>query len=189
MRSLSTHSGSPSLRCLAGSLAIASFALALLASAQGAADPSPGADAERYVDRSFGFSFSKPRFAPSDAKGASTVAVTLAGASKGSLEPSVNVVVQNLETTLDAYAERQRAELKAIDWELLEQAQSQIGGRSALRTHARGSMQGREVEFLAIAAMRDGKQMLVLTCTAASAEFPRYAAEFERVATSFSMEP
>jgi hypothetical protein len=171
------------------SCAIASLALAALIGARASAVGAPAAGEEAYVDRSLGFSFSKPDFAPSDERGASAVAVSLAGASQGSLAPSVNVVVQNLETTLDEYAQRQRAELESIDWELLEQSRTQIGARPALRTHARGSLQGREVEFLAIAAMRDGKQMFVLTCTAAAADFPLYAAEFERVVTSFSLEP
>lgn len=186
---ISARSSSPTLRRVAASLVIAPLALALPASAQSPAAGSSATDAEHYVDRGFGFSFSKPRFAPSDLSGLSTVAVSLAGASPGSLAPSVNVVVQNLDTTLDAYAQQQRAELKAIDWELLEQSHTQIGERAALRTHARGLLQGREVEFLAIAAIRDEKRMFVLTCTAAAAEFARYATEFERVLRSFSLEP
>jgi hypothetical protein len=188
--SIARRSSSPRFRRVPPtSRAIASFALAALVGVQASSAGAPTAGEEHYVDRSLGFSFSKPRFAPSDERGASTVAITLAGASMGSLAPSVNVVVQNLDTTIDAYALQQRAELKAIDWELLEQSHAKIGRWPALRTHARGSLQGREVEFLAIAAMRDEKQMFVLTCTAASTEFPRYAAEFERVVTSFSLEP
>lgn len=167
--------------------ALASLALALSVEAH-AADSVPGVGDELYADRGLGFSFAKPRFAPPSESGAATVAVTLAGASKGTLAPSVNVIVENLDTTLDAYAQRQRGELQAIEWKLLEQVRSQIGDRPALRTHARGPLQGREVEFLAIAALRDGKQIVVLTCTAESADFPRYAAEFERVVTSFTLE-
>ena len=183
------HGRNPSLRRLTGPIAIASFTLALLASAQrSTADPAAAAG-DPYVDRSLGFSFSKPRFQTSDAKGASTVAVTLAGPAVTTLAPSINVVVQNLDTPLDAYAQRQRAELEALHWELIEQTPSQIGNRAALRTHARGPLQGRQVEFLAIAATPDGRRMFVLTCTAESSEFPRYAAEFERVVGSFSLEP
>lgn len=187
--SIARRSSSPRFRRVPPAwCAIASLALALLG-AQASGAGAPAAAEEHYVDRSLGFSFAKPRFTDSDEMGASTVAVSLAGASRGSLAPSVNVVVQNLETTLDAYARQQRAELKAIDWELLEQSPTRIGERPALRTHARGSLNSQEVEFLAIATLRDGKRMFVLTCTVASAEFPLYAAEFERVVTSFSLEP
>jgi hypothetical protein len=182
------RSSSPGFRPVARASCVIALALAAL-SARAAGAGAPAAGAEHYVDRSLGFSFAKPRFTHSDEEGASTVAITLAGASQGSLAPSVNVLVQNLEVTLDAYAQQQRAELQAIDWELLEQSHIRIGERPALRTHARGSLQGREVEFLAIATLRDPKRMFVLTCTAASAEFPLYAAEFERVVTSFSLEP
>lgn len=185
--SIPRHSRPPRLRT--ASLATASLALALLVAAHASAAGAPAAEPEHYVDRSFGFSFSKPRFAPSDETGAATVAVTLAGSSLGSLAPSVNVIVQNLETTLETYAQRQQGELKAIDWEVLEQSHSQIGGRPALRTHARGTLQGQGVEFLAVATTRDWKRLFVLTCTAASAQFPLYQAEFERVVTSFALEP
>jgi hypothetical protein len=101
----------------------------------------------------------------------------------------VNVVVQNVETTLDAYQAKQQGELKAIGWELLEQSRRQIGGRPALRTHARGPLQGLEVEFVAIAVIRDKKDVVVMTCTATTRQFPLYQAEFDRVLGSFAVEP
>jgi hypothetical protein len=167
--------------------ALASFVIAILAGPQAAT----AVEEDRYVDRSFGFSFSKPRFTPSEEKGVATVAVTLAGSPVGSFAPNVNVLIQNLETTLDSYKKQQREELKAIGWEVLEQSLGQIGGSPALRTHARGSLQGLEVEFLAIAMIggETKKKVIVLTCTATSAQFPLYEAEFDRVVTSFGLEP
>jgi hypothetical protein len=147
------------------------------------------ADDDRFIDRSLGFSFSKPRFTPSEEKDAATVAVTLSGAPVGSFAPNVNVVVQNLETTLEAYQQLHLQQLKSIGWELVEQSHRQIDGKPALWTHARGSLQGLDVEFLAVAIIRDGKKMFVLTCTTTTEQFSSYEAEFERVISSFALEP
>lgn len=165
--------------------ALTSFAIAVLAGPQTAT----AAEDDRYVDRSFGFSFSKPNFTPSEEKDVTTVAITLAGSPVGSFAPNLNVVVQNVETTLDSYEKLQLEQLTAIGWEVLDHSRRQIGGKLALRTHARGSLQGLEVEFLAIAVIRDQKKAFVLTCTATSAQFPLYEAEFDRVVTSFALEP
>jgi succinylglutamate desuccinylase len=102
------------VRLVSHALALASFAITILAG------PPAAAEDERYVDQNFGFSFTKPHFTPSEEKNVSTVAITLAGSQVGSFAPNVNVVVQNLETTLDAYEQLQREELKAVGWELLE---------------------------------------------------------------------
>lgn len=167
------------------SLILASFAFAAVAGAE----PGTPASEDRYVDRALGFSFSKPRFSPSDAPEVTTVAVTLSGAPDGSFAPNVNVVVQNLGTSIAAYRERQLQEMKAAGWQVIEQTPQQAGGRPSLRTHARGSVQGVEIEFLAVAVTRDEKKLIVLTCTASTAQFPLYQAEFERVASSFVLAP
>jgi hypothetical protein len=140
---------------------------------------------DRYVDRNFGFSFSKPHFAPSDELDLTTVAITLAASPSGAFAPNINVIVQNVETNLDAFAQRQLQELKSIGWEVVEQSHRQIGGRSALRTRARGSLQGLDVEFLAVAIIQNEKKAFVLTCTTTRDQFPEYEAEFNRVAASF----
>lgn len=151
--------------------------------------PAVAADDDRHVDRSLGFSFSKPRFEPSEAPDLTTVAVTLAGAPVEGFAPNVNVLVQNVETTVAAYQQRQAAEMAAGGWELLEQKTIRAGGRPALRTHGRGSVQGVAVEFLAVATTRDDKRLFVLTCTTTVAQFPKHRAEFERVVASFLLEP
>jgi hypothetical protein len=166
------------------SLAVASLVLATLVASQADA----GADDDRYVDRRLGFAFSKPQFTPSEEPKLTTVAVTLSGAPAGGFAPSVNVTVQNLETTLDAYQALQRREMKTIGWELIEQSRGQVGATPSLRTHGRGSLQGLEIEFLAIALIRDEEKVFVLTCTATTAQFPLYQAEFERVASSFVLQ-
>ena len=166
-------------------LVLAVFAFAPVAGAE----PGMPAGEDRYVDRALGFSFSKPRFSPSDAPEVTTVAVTLSGATDGSFAPNINVVVQNLETSIAAYRERQLQEMKAAGWQVIDQAQQQAGGRPSLRTHARGSVQGVEIEFLAVAVTRDQQQLFVLTCTATKAQFQLYQAEFERVASSFVLAP
>jgi hypothetical protein len=168
-----------------------SLAIALLASAIAMLGRSPTASAagdDRYVDRTFGFSFSRPHFTPSDREGVTTVAVSLAGPQVGAFAPSVNVVVQNLDTTIDAWEQRQQGELKSIGWELLDHSRTQVGEMPALRTHARGPMQGQLVEFLAIALIRS-KQVMVLTCMASAEQFPLYKSEFDRVVASFAAGP
>ena len=85
------------------SLSLASIAFAAVAGSQ----PGTPASGDRYVDRVLGFSFSKPRFSPSDAPEVTTVAVTLSGAADGPFAPNVNVVVQKLEISIAAYRERQ----------------------------------------------------------------------------------
>jgi hypothetical protein len=140
------------------------------------------------VDRTYGFSFSKPRFTPSDEKDAAAVVVTLAGPADGTFAPNLNLIVQNVETTLDDFAQLQLQQLKSIGWELIDQSRREIGGTPALRTHARGSLQGLEVEFLAVTIIRDGKKAFVLTCTATRDQFPTYAKEFERVSSSLAFE-
>jgi hypothetical protein len=173
------------LSLVLASLAFATLVVASLAGAETAAT----ADEDRFVDRTLGFSFSKPRFAPSGEPNVTTVAVTLSGPPEGTFAPNVNVVVQNLDVSLDAYQKQQRAELKAAGWEVIEQAPRQISGRVTLRTHARGTVQGLEIEFLAVALKRDPSQLFVLTCTATTEQFPLYQAEFERVASSFVLQP
>lgn len=154
-----------------------------------AAEPEMPASESLYVDRALGFSFSKPRFSPSEAPDVTTVAVTLSGAAEDSFAPNINVVVQNIETSIAAYRERQLQEMKSAGWQVIEQTPHQAGGRPSLRTHARGSVQGVDIEFLAVAVTRDEKKLFVLTCTATAAQFPLYRAEFERVASSFVLAP
>lgn len=140
---------------------------------------------DRYIDESYGFSFAKPRFTPSEEKDLTTVAITLAGSPSGAFAPNVNVIVQNVETNLDAFAESQLQELQSIGWEVVDQSRKQIGESPALRTRARGSLRGMQIEFLAIAIIQEGKKVFVLTCTATQEQFPLLEAEFDRVASSF----
>lgn len=142
-----------------------------------------------YVDRALGFSFSKPRFAPSLEPGASTVAVAISGAATHGFSPNLNVVVNNLKTTLDAYQALQKQELSSAGWNLLEQSKTTIHGTPALRTHARGSFRGLEIEYLAVTIVEENERVYVLTCTATTDQFPDLQAEFDRVASSFSLEP
>lgn len=144
---------------------------------------------ELYVDQSLGFSFSKPHFTPSEVKDVTTTAISLAGAPDAGFAPNVNVIVQNIEITLDAYQRRQAEEMSTLGWEVIEQTQTTIGGKSVLRTHVRGSVQGLEVEFLMAAMTRNGKKLFVLTCSATPAQFPKYEAEFNRVVSSFALAP
>ena len=138
------------------------FAIMALATVQ----PAHAGEHDRYVDQNFGFSFSKPRFIPSEKKDVTTVAVTLAGSPDGIFAPNLNVIIQNIEANLDAFAELQLQELQSIGWEIVEQSRRPIGGVPALRTHARGSLGGMEIEFLAVAIIQEEKKVLVLTCTA-----------------------
>jgi hypothetical protein len=140
---------------------------------------------DRYVDRNFGFSFSKPHFTPSNELDLTTVAITLAGSPSGAFAPNINVIVQNVETNLDAFAQRQLEEMESIGWEVVEQSRRRMGGMSALRTRARGSLQGIEIEFLSVAIIQNEKKAFVLTCTTTREQFPVYEAEFNRVAASF----
>jgi len=165
---------------------IAAIAIAALFGARAG----EASDGDRYIDRNHLFSFSMPRFTPSEQKNASTVAVTLAAAASAGFAPNVNVVVHNIDTTLDAYQELQQQELSAVGWQLLEQSRITIDGTPTLRTHARGSTQGLEIEFLAVTILREGKKKAyVLTCTATTEQFPDFQAEFDRVISSFALEP
>ncbi len=169
----------PALRSLA-STAIALFAIPQIVAAH---------EDERYVDRNYGFSFSKPHFPPSDEKDVAIVAITLAGAPNGAFAPNLNVIIQNVDTDLDAFAQLQREQLKSLGWEVIDHSRKQIGGLPALRTHARGSLHGVEVEFLSVTLIRDQEKAYVLTCTATRAQFPLYEAEFDRVASSLALGP
>jgi hypothetical protein len=42
---------------------------------------------------------------------------------------------------------------------------------------------------VAIAVIRDKKDVVVMTCTATTRQFPLYQAEFDRVLGSFAVEP
>lgn len=160
---------------------LTSFAIAILALPHNA-----HADKQnRYVDRNHGFSFSVPRFAPSEEIGVTTVAITLSASPSGGFAPNVNVIVQNIKTDLDAFTQLQQRELKSIGWEVVEQSRRQVRGTPTLRTHARGSLQGQQVEFLSVTMIRRGKSVYVLTCTATQDQFPLYQMEFERVISSF----
>lgn len=141
-----------------------------------------------YVDRNYGFSFSMPRFTPSRERDVTTIAVTLSGSPIDGFSPNVNVMVQNIETTLEAFQKLQAEELRSVGWQVVEQAPTRVAGKPALRTHARGSLQGLEVEFLAVALIGSEKQVFVLTCTTTTSQFPRYAMEFDRVVSSFTLD-
>lgn len=144
---------------------------------------------DRYVDSTLGFAFTKPRFPSPTAPGASTIAVTLSAPTVDGFAPNINVLVHELDLSLDDYQLRQRQELQASGWQVIELKPGKSGGRPSLRTHARGRLNGREMEFLAITMKRDAKTLVALTCTATAAQYPTYQAEFERVAASFVLEP
>ena len=145
-----------------------------------------GAEAgSRYVDGTYGFSLSAPRY-PKAGPGTSVIPVMLLAPAEGGFSNNVNVAVQNRPTTLDAYLAQARAEFKVAGLAMTSERRTKVSGADAALIEYEGTMQGRALKWLALVVVTRDRVYLV-TCTATKATFPRYEKAFRACLSSFRL--
>jgi len=138
-----------------------------------------------YTDGLYGFSIQAPAF-PKAGKGSNVVPAILLGPAHGGFSSNVNVMIQHVVTTRDAYRQLSLGQMKAAGFKVLSDRDETVSGKEAIRCDYEGSQAGRDLRFLVLAVM-DGDRVFLVTCTALKDEFGDYQKEFEACLGSFKL--
>ena len=137
--------------------------VALLPTLASAGDPG------EYVDPTYGFSLSVPKFEKSTAE-QSTAALVVLGPVTEQFAPSVNVQVEPATGTLDEFAEATRQQILGAGYELRAMTRPALGSYPGILWHYAGSQNGRPLEYLTVAVLSEGR-IYSATATATPSQF------------------
>jgi len=140
----------------------------------------------KYVDATYGFSIDAPAFAAVEKGGSVSPAMFLAPP-QGGFSTNVNVLIQENEIGIDAYAESTREQMKTVGLTMIEDKKVEISGKPALRLEYAGKGQGgRPLHWAAIAVAARGRVYLV-TATCSEAEWPKQEKALRACLDSFQL--
>jgi hypothetical protein len=154
---------------VAGSLAIAS---------------PQGRSAEPLVhDAAYGFSVAVPAFAKEIESGISITPIAFGGPVHEGKAASCNVQIQNTGATLSDFRTQSLVQAKALGITLESETRRKVSGKDALLFVSSGG----ELRVLSL-AVQVGSSIYLVTCLAATDQFPRYEKTFRSVIDSFSLD-
>lgn len=166
----------PALAAISIGLLLAAAALALPAR-----DPKPSV----YTDGTYGFSIQAPAFPKAPASASVSLAIFSAPAEDG-FGSNMNVVVQNVAVTLDEYREASLGQFKTAGMKVNSETRSKISGHDAVVWDYEGTLQGRELRWLA-AVIGTKDRIFLVTCTALKKHFQKNEKEFRKSLESFKL--
>jgi hypothetical protein len=123
----------------------------------------------QYVDPTYGFSLSVPKFEKSTAERSTTVLV-VAGPATEQFGPSINVQVEPASGTLDEFAEATRQQILGGGYELRATSRPALGSHPGVLWHYAGAHSGRPLEHLTVAVSSEGR-IYSATATATPNQF------------------
>jgi hypothetical protein len=140
----------------------------------------------KYVDATYGFSIDAPAFAAVE-KGASVSPAMFLAPPRDGFSTNVNVLIQENEIGIDAYAETTREQMKQVGLTLIEDKKVEVSGKPALRLEYAGKGQGgRPMHWTAVAVAARGRVYLV-TATSLEADWPKQEKALRACLESFSL--
>ena len=138
-----------------------------------------------YSDAVYGFTIQAPRF-PKGPAGGNVVPVFWQAPPEGGLSANVNVMVQRVAMTRQAYREATLAGFNQMGWKGISDSDLTVSGRDAMLIEYEGSMGGQAFRWLALAVL-DKEHVFLVTCTATKDTFAKYEKEFRTSLDSFRL--
>lgn len=138
-----------------------------------------------FQDEVVGYNFEVPRFPNNTASSAGVKASFTASPTDG-FASNVNILVQEIKTTRDAFREESKKGVDQLGLKFIEDRDVTISGRDAVRYEYAGTLQNRQLHFMGVAII-DKDRVILLTGTALEAEFPSLQAEFKASLDSFQL--
>ena len=143
------------------------------------------AQVSEFRDSEFGFAVSAPSLG-APAEGGSVMRLMVAGSTEDGFAANLNVVVQRIKTTRDAFVEVSESQFKGAGLRVISKENRVVSGRPAALIEYEGKMNGQSMHWLALAVVLPDR-VLLATCTATPASFPRKEKEFRRSLDSFRL--
>lgn len=137
----------------------------------------------RYDNRALGFRLEGPDFSALGAHDDGTVVLMMGPVTEG-FAPNLNVMLQPAQSVAD-YRRVTLQQLKQMNLELRTEEQLKVGGREALLLEYAGALQGRDMQFLALAVF-DKERVFNATCSATPAQFAKLKTAFRASLDSFT---
>jgi hypothetical protein len=138
-----------------------------------------------YQDSVYGFSINAPAF-PAAGKGANVVPVVMMAPADEGFSSNVNVSVQTVAVSRDAYRDLSTAQFKQAGWKVNAQRNATVSGKDAIFWDYEGTQGGKELRWLALTVV-DTDRVYIITCTALKEAFPKYEKEFQACLNSFRL--
>jgi hypothetical protein len=158
---------------------VALVAVGVLVAAQVVAPAGPS-----YVDPAYGFSIRGPAFPKVDQ--GTVIPVMFCAPAENSFASNVNIIVESRTTTREAYRKASLDQFKTMGFTVTSDKDATIAGKDAFLVNYEGTMQGRDVRWLAMCVI-DTNRVFVITCTALKEGFPKVEKEFLACVNSFKL--
>ena len=134
-------------------------------------------------DTTYGFSVAVPAFPKQAESGTSVTPVTFGGPIHNGAAPSCNVQIQNMSTTLNDFRAQSIVQAKALGITLESETPRKVSGKDALLFVSARS----DLKVLSL-AVQVGQGIYLVTCLAATDQFPKYEKAFRGVIDSFTVD-
>jgi hypothetical protein len=138
-----------------------------------------------YRNATIGFTLQPPEFKAKASAPNRQVASFYAPPTSDGFAPNMNIQVQKWAKGLEAYIELSESQFDQAGFDVRESKEFDIGDRAAVRWMYTGRVQGRELQFLALAVER-GEDVILLTCVAPMRVFKDHEPAFRKSLESFA---
>lgn len=138
-----------------------------------------------YVDHRYGFAIEAPDF-PGSGTTPVVMPLAMSGPAKDGFSSNVNVMVQRVKTTRDAYRRQTHGQFKAAGFTVNEDRDVRVSGKNALWFDYEGQRQGKALRWLALTVI-DTDRVLLITCTCPKSRFDAHKATFTKCLESFRL--
>jgi hypothetical protein len=133
----------------------------------------------------FGFTFDAPGFPAPDGQ-APDAQLVLVGPGQGGFAPNLNVIVQEIETTPDAYVEDSVLQFGEAGYRVNAMVKTTVSGREAVIIDYEGVQGGMALRWNAMAVF-DAKRVILATCTVRREEFAAHEKAMKACLESFRL--
>jgi hypothetical protein len=142
----------------------------------------PGVAAQPYVDPSYGFSITPPKFSDGTGRG---LVVRFDGPPQNGFAPTINVMVDTAHTNRKDYVEvSRRALLRAMDAKINAMTERDCHGFEAEVLDYEALMAVRKLRFLQLIVVTEDL-VYIVTCTAPTDVYDQYKDAFQQAIDSF----
>lgn len=145
------------------------------------------AQVSEFRDADYGYTLAVPAFAK-PAEGQAVARLFVSAPPDGGFASNINVSVQRLKTTRDAYLELSEAQFRAAGLRIRSKENRSVSGRPAILLDYEGTMDGHALRWLALAVVLSDRVILA-TCTATAASFEKVEPEFRKSLGSLKLSP
>jgi hypothetical protein len=134
----------------------------------------------------YGFSLAVPGFPAPDGS-APDVQLVLVGPGQDGFAPNLNVIVQEIETTPDAYVEDSVLQFGEAGYRVNAMVKTKVSGREAVIIDYEGVQGGLALRWNAMAVF-ESKRVILMTCTARREDFAAHEKAMRACLDSFRLD-